>query len=156
MRDVDRGAGVRRLDRQLASAAIHEDGELDALGASEIEQLVDGRADAAPRIQDVVDEDDRRAVDVERKRRTARVGLQAGRRVIVAVIRDVDEAHGMPTGQPLREALGDPGTARINSDERGIGRNGALHALDELREGRLGVRKIVRRRHARRRTMPAG
>ena len=40
---------------------------------------------------------------------------------------------GCVAGQPLREPLGEPRAARIDADERGVVRDGAAHALDELR-----------------------
>ena len=46
---ASRAPTVRRLDRQLAAAAIDEHGELDARGTAEVEQLVDRRAHAAAR-----------------------------------------------------------------------------------------------------------
>ena len=58
--------------------------------------------------------------------------------------------------QPLREPLGKPGAARIDADERGVVCDGALHALDELRERRFGVGQVVRGVMRVDRTMPAG
>ena len=102
-RNADRRTDVRGLDRQFASAAIDEHGKLDAFRTPEIEKLVDGGPDAASRIEDVVDEDDPSAFDVEWQRRAARVGLEARQRIVVAIIRDVDETHRMRIGQPLAQ-----------------------------------------------------
>ena len=77
-RDRDARADVRRLDRQLAAAAVDQHRELDRRGPAEVEQLVDRRAHAAAGVEHVVDQHDRRAV----RRRTAislrlRAGLEA-------------------------------------------------------------------------------
>ena len=72
-RDGEARAAVRRLDRQLAAAAVDQHRELDARRAAEVEQLVDRRADGAAGVEHVVDQHDRRAVDVERQRRAPRV-----------------------------------------------------------------------------------
>src|SRR5215471_17832612 len=50
-------ADVVGSDRQLAVAAVGEDGELDARGPSEVEERVDRRADRAAGVEHVVDED---------------------------------------------------------------------------------------------------
>src|SRR5436190_9486769 len=55
-RDGKTDAGVRRLDGELASAAIHQHRELDARRPAVIEELVHGRANAAPRVENVVDQ----------------------------------------------------------------------------------------------------
>ena len=46
---------------------------------------------------------------------------------------------GCVAGQPRGEPLGEPRAARVDADERGVVRDGALHALDERRERRLRV-----------------
>ena len=67
-----RRAGRRQyvgFDRQLAAAAVDQHGKLDARGPPVVEQLVDRRANAAPGVEHVVDQHDRRALDLERQLR---------------------------------------------------------------------------------------
>ena len=52
-------ADVVGPDGQLAVAAVHEDRELHGRRPPVVEQGVDGGADGAPRVEHVVDEDDR-------------------------------------------------------------------------------------------------
>ena len=66
-RDREPRACVRRLDRQLAAAAVDEHGELDRGRTPVVEELVDRRAHAASGEEHVVDQHDRRAFDVERE-----------------------------------------------------------------------------------------
>ena len=51
-------------DRQLAVAAVDEDGEADGARAAVIGQRVEGGADGAAGVEDVVDEDDGAAGDL--------------------------------------------------------------------------------------------
>jgi hypothetical protein len=60
-------ADVVRPDRQLAMAAVDEDREADRLRPPEVDERVHRRPDRPARVEDVVDEDDRRAVQVERE-----------------------------------------------------------------------------------------
>ena len=56
-------ADVVGADRQLAVAAIDEDGQADRLRPPEVDQRVHRGPDRPAGVQDVVDEHDRRAVD---------------------------------------------------------------------------------------------
>src|SRR3954454_5484232 len=58
-------ADVVGADRQLAMAAIDEHSELDALGPAVVEDGFDRRADRSPRVENVVDEDDRLPLERE-------------------------------------------------------------------------------------------
>ena len=58
-------ADVVGADRQLAVAAVAEHGELDPLRAAVVEEGVDRGAHGAAGEEDVVDEDDRAAGEVE-------------------------------------------------------------------------------------------
>src|SRR4051812_46519265 len=49
-------ADVVRPDRQLAVAAVDQDGQLDPLRPAVVEERLDRGADRAPRVEDVVDE----------------------------------------------------------------------------------------------------
>src|SRR6266496_4272734 len=62
-RDCETRTGVGCLDRQLASATVDQHGELDHRGSSVVEQLVHCGANAAARVEHVVDQHDRRAAD---------------------------------------------------------------------------------------------
>jgi hypothetical protein len=61
----ERAADVVGPDRQLAVAAVHEHGELDARGAAEVDELVEGGPDGAPGEEDVVHEHHGAPVDGE-------------------------------------------------------------------------------------------
>ena len=77
-------ADVVGADRQLAVAAVDQDGELDARGPAEVAQRVEGGPDRAAGEEDVVDQHDRAALDALRRAgRCARgrgPGAAAGRR----------------------------------------------------------------------------
>src|ERR687885_158880 len=69
------GAGGRKVlahvvgpDRQLAVAAVDEDGELDPIGPAVVEQRLDRGADRPARVEDVVDEHDRLPLEREVER----------------------------------------------------------------------------------------
>src|SRR5919201_7130752 len=91
-------ANVVRPDGELAVAAVDEDGELDPVGAAVVEERLDRRADRPAGVEDVVDEDNRLAFQVEVERGRADDGLRVARRAaaadgdVVAVERDVDRA----------------------------------------------------------------
>ena len=119
---------------------LGSNGELDALRPPEVEQLVDRGAHAAPGVEHVVDQHDRRAPDVERQRGALHVGLEAGQRIVVAVVGDVDEPERMPAGDARGEAFGDPRTPRVDADESRIVRDGRQHAPDQRGQRRFGVR----------------
>ena len=73
-------ADVVGPDRQLAVAAVGENGELDAIGASVLDQRVDRGADRAAGVEDVVDEDHRAALELELEPRVAHERLRPARR----------------------------------------------------------------------------
>ena len=60
-------ADVVGADRQLAVAAVDEDGELDGAGAAELAERVERGTDGAPGEEDVVDEHDDLVVDARRR-----------------------------------------------------------------------------------------
>jgi hypothetical protein len=119
-------------------AAIDEDGELHARRTPALEEGLDRRANGAARVEHVVDEDDRRPVEVEVEARCADDRLLgAGRGIgdsVVAVERDVDGAEGDLLAAPLLdqrgEPLGDRDAARVDADEREAGQ--VVVALDHL------------------------
>ena len=85
-------ADVVGPDRQLAVAAVDEDREPDRLRPTEVDERVHRGADRPARVQDVVDEDDRPAVDVERQLRALDDRLLGDQREVVAVEGDVERA----------------------------------------------------------------
>src|SRR5919204_5217632 len=133
-------AHVVGADRQLAVAAVDEHGELDARGPAVVEQGVDRGADRAARVEDVVDEDDRAALEREVELRRADDWLRVQRRLaaahlhVVAVEGDVDGAEdGRDAGalldeppEPLRERY----PAGVDADERDLVEVGV--PLDDL------------------------
>jgi hypothetical protein len=58
-------ADVISVDGKLAAAAIEQDGEFDAGWASEIGQFIEGGPDGAAGVEDVIEEDDLGAIDIE-------------------------------------------------------------------------------------------
>src|SRR5256885_5949844 len=90
-------ADVVGADRQLAVAAVGEDGELHALGPAVVEERLDRRADRAAGVEDVVHEDAGHALEreVERRRADERLGvtgrLAAADVDVVAVEGDVED-----------------------------------------------------------------
>ena len=121
-------ADVVGADRQLAVAAVGDDGELDAVGAAVVEERLDRGADRAAGVEDVVDEDAGAALEREVELRRADERLRVERRLaaahldVVAVEGDVDGAEvdldaaellDQPA-QPLRER----DAARVDADER--------------------------------------
>src|SRR4029453_3389937 len=120
-------------------------GELNASRAAELEQGVDRSANRAPRIEDVVDEDDGQTLEREGDARGApdRLATRSPPAVadvdVVAVKGDVQRAHGQVHPAPLLDEAPEPRcegrTPRLDADERdpletGTGRRGA--PLDDL------------------------
>ena len=92
-------ADVIGADGQLAVAAVAEDRELDGRRAAVVEQRLDGRADRATRVEDVVDEDAGLPFEREVELRRAHDRLRMERRLatahldVVAIERDVERAQ---------------------------------------------------------------
>src|SRR5690606_322393 len=86
-------ADVVRADGQLAVPAVDEDGELDPGRAAEVVDRVEGGADRAPGVEDVVDEDDGGAVDPAGGQLGAEQGAGGLGAQVVAVHRDVERAE---------------------------------------------------------------
>jgi hypothetical protein len=121
-------------------AAVGEHGQLHALGPAVAEERVDGRADRAAGVEDVVDEHDRHPLEREVERGRAHERLRVPGRLaaahvdVVAVKGDVELAEGDldaaqlldPPTQPLRERH----AARVDADERDLAEVGI--ALDDL------------------------
>ena len=107
--------------------AIGEHGELNAGGPAVVEERLDRRADRAPRVEDVVDEDDRPPVEREAELRRAddrlsrERGLAAADGDVVAIEGDVDGAErGLDSGALLdqtREPPGERDAAGLDPDQ---------------------------------------
>jgi hypothetical protein len=89
--EIDLPGAEVGADRQLPSAAIGENRELDTRRATIVEQFVDRRARRATGIQHVIDQDQRPAFDIEGNRARFDACMQAPFAVIVAVERNVDQ-----------------------------------------------------------------
>ena len=117
-------ADVVGADRQLAVAAVAEHGELDPPRAAVVEERVDRGAHGAAGEEDVVDEDDGAAAEVEvdvggvdDRLRVGRLGAD-----VVAVEGDVDVADRQlgagQLGEQGVQATGEHGAAGVDADER--------------------------------------
>lgn len=99
-------------ERKAAAAAIDEHGEFDFGGATVIEQFVEGGFHGAAGEKDVIDKDDRRAVDIARDLRRGEFLRDRMTTDIVPMKGDVHRASAgiQPLRQPPREfdpAVGD-------------------------------------------------
>ena len=112
-------AHVVGADGQLAMAAVHEHGQLDARGPAEVDELVEGAAHGAAGVEDVVHQHHRAAVDGERDLGALGDGLGGDGREVVAVEADVEGAHGRRGPAGLRDG---PGQAPGQGHARGCGR----------------------------------
>jgi aminopeptidase len=123
-------ADVVGADRQLAVAAVGEDGELNAGGATVVEQRLDRSANRTARVEDVVDEDTGHPVERKIELRIADERLRVLRRFttanvdVVSVEGDVELAErnlaAGEVGDPASEALGERDAARVDPHERDL------------------------------------
>ena len=115
-------------------AAVDEHGEPDRLRPAEVDEGVHRRPDRPTGVEDVVDEDDRRSVEVERQVRALDDGLLGDEREVVAVERDVERADRDVDALVLGDRGGDPtgkrDAAALDPDEGQTG--GARLLLDDL------------------------
>ena len=112
------------FDGQFAMAAIDQDGQLDAPGPAEIVERIHGGADGASAEEDIVDEDDGFAADVEGDDG----GLDVGSNALIEVIAmhaDVERAErdgvGPDVGEDGAEALSEGDAAALDADEGDVG-----------------------------------
>jgi hypothetical protein len=121
-------ADVVGSDRQLAVAAVGDDGELDTRGAAVVEERLDRRQARPSAVEDVVDQDARAPLegDVElrlaHERLRVQGGLAAAHVQVVAVEGDVDRPEidldaAEFLDQPA-EAVCERDAARVDTDER--------------------------------------
>ena len=146
-------ADVVGADRQLAVAAVAEDGELDPLRAAVVEEGLDRGADGAAGEEDVVDEDDGALGEVEVDVGGVDDRLRGGRlgADVVAVEGDVDVAdRQLGAGQLAEEGVQATGEERRRgcgcrrrrdprargSSRRSRGRSAAAFASDRRARAR--------------------
>ena len=142
-------ADVVGADRKLAVAAVDEHRELDALRAPVVEEGLDRGAHGAAGEEDVVDEDDRAAGEVEVEVRGVddrlRLGLAASE--VVAVEGDVEVAErDLGAGQLADQrvqARGEDGAAGVDADQREPSPPGFFSTIS------CAIRTSVRRRSSR-------
>jgi hypothetical protein len=123
-----------RPDRQLPVAAIDEDRESDRLRPPEVDESVHCGPDRASRVEDVVDQDHRPPVEVEREVRSLHHGLLGNDRQVVAIEGDVEGADGQVDRLVLADRIRDPAGQRdapaLDADQGEAVRSGLL--LDDL------------------------
>ena len=107
--------------------------------AAEVEELVQRRAYRAAGVQHVVHQDDFAAVDRERDLAAARFAVQADAPEVVAVQRDREHAQGCGDAERAMQPLGDPDPARVQADQRRIGRELAAHLVGERAYEGFGI-----------------
>src|SRR6266852_3002064 len=137
-----RGADVLRRDRQLPFAAVHQRRKLDFSGTPVVEQLVHRGAHGAPGVENVVDNHDMSAVDVERDLRRLHLVMQSGGVEIVAIERDVERSHRRRELQLPVQALGKPGAAGADAYEPGGFGDARAELPRELLAQRFSVGQI--------------
>src|SRR6476469_6210454 len=133
-------ADVIRADGELAVAAVGEHGQLHALGPAVAEERVDGRADRAAGVEDVVDEDAGHPLEREVERGRAHERLWVPRRLaaadvdVVAVEGDVELPERDLRAGEFLDALAQPlcerDSARVDANEGDPAEVGV--ALDDL------------------------
>src|SRR6266550_4472180 len=121
-------------DRQLAVAPVDEYGQADGLRPTEVDERVHCGADRPPGVEDVVDEDDRRAVEIERQIRALDDWLLGDEREVVTVEGDVERPDRHIDPLVLRDRGGNSAGERdaptLDPDERETRGSGLL--LDDL------------------------
>ena len=127
-------ADVVGPDRQLAMAAVDEDRQADRARTAEVDERVHRRADRPAGVQDVVDEDDRRVVEVERQVGALDDRLGGHEREVVPVERDVErpdrQADALVLLDRIAQPTGERHAAPLDADE---GQSvGAAVLLDQL------------------------
>src|SRR5690606_720761 len=111
-------ATVAGLDRQLPAAPVYQHREFDPVRPAVVEELVQGRAHRATGVENVVDQHQVGALDIEGQFRLARLGRQvAPLAVLVAAHSGAEGARPPVEAQVLVQALGDPGAATVDADQ---------------------------------------
>ena len=114
-------------------AAVNEDGELDAAGATQVHDGVEGGADGAAGVENIVHEHDALGIQVERDVRGVDRRSEVGE-VVVAVEADVEasqrDAHPLDTLDLVHEFLCEQIAAGHDTHKREV--LNALVLLDDL------------------------
>src|SRR6266508_2934862 len=140
-------ADVVRLDGNLAVPPVDQHGEAHGTRPTEVDQAVQRRPDRAPRVEDVVAQDNRAAVQVEIDLGLAQQRLGSDEREIVAVERDVQSADGKGLLHEIAQTRGQPcrqrDSPRANTDQSQVRqvlvplgdlvRHAVDHPLDTIR-----------------------
>ncbi len=161
----DEEAGVIGGDGHQAAAAVDEDGEFDFGRAAVVEEFVEGGFDGAAGEEDVVDEDDRGAMDIGGDVRGGEFFRDGVATDVVAVEGDVDGAcrrgelrvgggkRGGDTAGELDAAVGDAEEEQFFRGEVAGGNSGRelrdrsvyFRGADSLKSGHEGGLRRVRR-----------
>ena len=110
-------------------------------GPSVVEELVHRRADRASREEYVIDQDERSSFDFERDVRAFDIAVQADDFVIIPIKGHVERPERNVERQRGVQALGQPDTAGVNSDEARVGADVGPHALRERQKNLFGIRE---------------
>jgi hypothetical protein len=106
---------------KFASAAIYQHGEMDRFGAPQVNEMVDGRSDRPAGVQDIVEQDNRPVIDVERNPRVIHLALGQESIEIVAVEGDIHFAQrylsAIRPSKNLTQSLGEEKAASSDTDE---------------------------------------
>ena len=132
---------VGRRDRQFATAAVGQHGQFDGARATVVEQFVDRRPRRAAGVEHVIDQDDVAAFDIEGNHRRPALRVQALLGEIVAVEGNVDQADLLGQAEQFLEALGDPGAAAVDADQRRVLRQLRTDQVGQLATLGLGIRR---------------
>src|SRR6476620_1356305 len=139
-RHFDLGADELCANRQLASAAVGEHHERDARRPAVVEQLVHRSSPRATAVEHVVDQQQLGAVYVERNLGALGVGLEAARRVVVAVEGDIHQRQRRLQAEHRVQPLGEPRAAGIQADHRAFRPDARTQLRGELLTERFRVR----------------
>jgi hypothetical protein len=115
-------------------AAVYQDRELDAGWTAEVRKRVHGGADAASRVQHVVDEHDAPAIDIDRHLCALKARTQLERLDVIAVQADVQLAYwhrlALEFTDGIGKAAGERDAACMHANEGYAG--DATVVLDDL------------------------
>jgi len=111
------------FDGQFAVSAIDQDRELNAAGASEIVERIEGRASGAATTENIIDQHHGFAVEIEGD--VSRVNFGCGLFMeVITMEGDIDgsQGHGVSTDvlQELMEPGGEMDAASLDADERDL------------------------------------
>ena len=128
---------------QFPAAALDEGDQGDGSGTPEVEDFVHGGAYGAPRLNDVIDQDDMPVFHGKGNLRGLDLGVHADAGEVIPVEADVQLPQGRFDLQELVQALRNPYAAGVDADHRRLGdapvlqmaSGDACHALDQIQYG---------------------